>query len=389
MPPRLRLDLAPATLGCFGLILSLTVLLGIIVLGGERALASHVGCGETITTDTTLDSDLVDCPNHGIVIGADGVTLDLNGHVIEGDGARFAQCRPRREACDIGVLNEGHDGVTVKNGSVRAFDTGVLVAESRENRVVGISSSRNRVFGFVVAEAAHTVMRDSTGEDNPVPDGDGIGVFASRHVRILDNSFRRNALGMHVADSSEILIKGNVVSRNRTEGIKLEGSRNQVRGNRCARNSACISVDRGDRNVIAGNRSVRDVGGVLILKGRANLVSRNVVVRARINGIRLAFEEPGLGGTSNVVRRNVVRGSRGDAFVVASRDRRSFLGGNLAIAGGGDGFDVENPSAKLHNNRAIRNADLGIEAVLGVIDGGGNRASGNGNPLQCTNVFCT
>jgi hypothetical protein len=55
-------------------------------------------------------------------------------------------------------------------------------------------------------------------------------------------------------------------------------------------------LDHGNRNVIAGNRSLRDVGGVLILKGRANLVTRKVVVRARINGIRLAFEEPGLGG---------------------------------------------------------------------------------------------
>jgi uncharacterized membrane protein len=31
---------------------------------------------------------------------------------------------------------------------------------------------------------------------------------------------------------------------------------------------------------------------------------------------------------------------------------------------------------------------FGIEAVPGVTDGGGNKASGNGNPLQCLNVFC-
>jgi hypothetical protein len=29
---------------------------------------------------------------------------------------------------------------------------------------------------------------------------------------------------------------------------------------------------------------------------------------------------------------------------------------------------------------------LGIDAVPGVIDGGGNTTSGNGNPEQCTNV---
>jgi hypothetical protein len=32
--------------------------------------------------------------------------------------------------------------------------------------------------------------------------------------------------------------------------------------------------------------------------------------------------------------------------------------------------------------------DLGIEAVAGVLDGGGNRALGNGNPLQCLKVVC-
>jgi hypothetical protein len=35
------------------------------------------------------------------------------------------------------------------------------------------------------------------------------------------------------------------------------------------------------------------------------------------------------------------------------------------------------------------NADLGIEAVEGVIDGGRNRASGNGDPLQCLNDDCS
>jgi hypothetical protein len=35
------------------------------------------------------------------------------------------------------------------------------------------------------------------------------------------------------------------------------------------------------------------------------------------------------------------------------------------------------------------NDDLGIEAVAGVTDGGGNQASGNGNPAQCTGVACS
>ena len=51
-------------------------------------------------------------------------------------------------------------------------------------------------------------------------------------------------------------------------------------------------------------------------------------------------------------------------------------------------FDVQSRSATLTSNLAVRNADLGIEAVFGVIDGGRNKAHGNGNPLQCTNITC-
>jgi hypothetical protein len=42
----------------------------------------------------------------------------------------------------------------------------------------------------------------------------------------------------------------------------------------------------------------------------------------------------------------------------------------------------------LAGNRAFGNPDFGIEAVAGVIDGGGNRAWDDGNPLQCLNVDC-
>jgi hypothetical protein len=40
-------------------------------------------------------------------------------------------------------------------------------------------------------------------------------------------------------------------------------------------------------------------------------------------------------------------------------------------------------------NTANDNLDYGIEAVAGVTDGGGNTASGNGNPAQCLNVACS
>jgi hypothetical protein len=50
---------------------------------------------------------------------------------------------------------------------------------------------------------------------------------------------------------------------------------------------------------------------------------------------------------------------------------------------------VNNPLTTVTENRANFNGDLGIEAVPGVIDGGGNTATGNGNPAECNNILCT
>ena len=43
--------------------------------------------------------------------------------------------------------------------------------------------------------------------------------------------------------------------------------------------------------------------------------------------------------------------------------------------------------ATVMSNVANRNADLGIEAP-GVVDGGGNHAARNGDPLECEGVSC-
>jgi hypothetical protein len=77
-----------------------------------------------------------------------------------------------------------------------------------------------------------------------------------------------------------------------------------------------------------------------------------------------------------------------DGFVVVKKHDHSLLKHNIARGAGDDGFDVESRSTTLTRNRAVRNGDLGIEAVRGVIDGGGNEASANGDPRQCTNVVC-
>jgi large repetitive protein len=359
---------------------------GLIAFGGSQASASHVECGDEITTDTTLDSDLLDCQNNGIVIGADGITLDLNGHSINGDGSEFAGCNPKKELCDVGVANDGHDGVTVRDGSVRGFGIGVLVGGAKKNRVLKISSSQHAFFGAALGGSSRSVIRGGSFSRNIAPEGDGIGVFGSDRIRIVHNKIRRNpGPGIHLFDSKKNVIKKNVFSRNGPALLMERAHRNEVQRNRVSKGGG-ILVAPGNRNEIARNRVSRALDSISIDKGRGNRVVGNVVGRARKVGIRLGF--PGFGGAHNVVRGNLVRGSGTDGYAVSDEDDHSLLKRNVARRNGDDGFDVESDSTTLTKNRAVRNGDLGIEAVAGVTDGGGNKAHGNGDPAQCTNIAC-
>jgi Periplasmic copper-binding protein (NosD) len=328
-----------------------------LLVGGGRAVASHVDCGDTITADTTLDSDLEDCPNNGVVIGAAGVTLDLNGHRIEGDGKPAAGCDPRAEPCDFGVLNEGFNGVTVEHGSVRRFAVGGFAVNARKNRVLDIGATRNVFFGWLMSESSRSVIRAG--------------------------AFRRN-----------IPPKGNVFSRN-SPSITLggderpaEANRNRIRRNEITEGGG-ILVGPGNRNIIAKNRVVQAFESIGIDKGHGNRVTRNRVVHPRGTGIRLAIRRPSIGPVRTVVARNRVRASGEDGFLVNAKARRGLLWRNVALRSRDDGFDIVSDRVRIARNRADHNGDLGIEAQPGAIDGGGNVAHDNGDPLQCRYILCS
>jgi hypothetical protein len=67
----------------------------------------------------------------------------------------------------------------------------------------------------------------------------------------------------------------------------------------------------------------------------------------------------------------------------------SVVDQNSAVANVDDGIHVDEPQTTITENAANDNGDLGIFAVAGVTDGGGNTASGNGNPAQCEGVSCS
>ena len=101
--------------------------------------------------------------------------------------------------------------------------------------------------------------------------------------------------------------------------------------------------------------------------------------------------------TQATVTRNLVFENASDGILVQRapfagvNDTTALIDRNRSERNGDDGIDVDVTSATvtISNNFASFNGDLGIEAEpTPAIDGGGNRANGNGNPAQCLNVRC-
>jgi len=357
-------------------------------------------CGVTVTADTVLHEDLVDCPDRGILIGADDLILDLNGHRIDGDGSLVSEC-PDRTTCDVGVDNSaGHQGLRVIGGSITDFGVGVLVVSAHRNSLSSLDI-RNNLF----AGAAFT------GSDG---------------ARVADSVIARNGLahrdpGVVLLDTSHSVVKRNRLSGNGTSGVLLAGrsEANQVLQNRIKHNvMAGIVIADADKNVVRENRLRRNGDGIL-LSGDANQVSRNsveeaigcpgggcgsgislqggaqnIIARNAVRGARTGIRVEGLtaSAVSTIVRRNVVVDASLDGIAVnaenAGRVFDTLVARNMARRAGDDGLDVASPTTTITDNVAVHNGDLGIEAVAGVIDGGGNRARRNGNPAQCTAVLC-
>ena len=423
-----------------------------LFVSGGQALANHVECGDVITQDTKLDSDLIDCPGDGLEIGADNVTLDLNGHTVDGDG----DARPGL-GCDTGIRNggfdncsrqdAGHGGVTIRNGTVREFAHGVQVIIADHNSLLHLRLYDNSGFGGIVTylmsngriqgnraldnnsagiavyepqgrtTIAGNVLGRNTGYGIELAGGvagdrfegnvafgnsaDGFFLFSARNLSIRGNrSFANRGTGMSFVDgASENYIEGNRVWHNDGAGIGMnEGAqRNRVERNAVFRNlSGGITLGEGEDNRMVGNRILQNggLGGIVIsAESRRNTVASNLLRGNSGDGIFLDILYEDAGGMLIAGNHSTQNGADGIHVSQEMTDpdthiQVSDLRGNRTDRNGDDGIDVRSDKVALVANIAMSNFDLGIDAVAGVLDGGGNRAFGNGDPLQCVNIAC-
>jgi parallel beta-helix repeat protein len=347
----------------------------------------RAACGDVITTDTELAANLVDCPGVGLVVGADGITLDLGGHTVDGDGS----------GDDVGIDVSGHHGVTITHGTVREFTEGVLVADATDVAVRGVTSTDQAHGGITIdgsdaVTVAGNVVRDS---------GAGIIVNGGDRVLVSANRVSGSAFaGITTFGSQGVRIDANTVTTSPTDaavGLFDGSSHNAVTGNRLSRSGAGVALDNGaSDNLVAGNAIAHNDSGVIADVGtHDNRVLHNVVEDSTFEGIAVVGSDGNLIAGNLVARNGAVDDAGGIVLIgfpddPAQTSDANTLAGKVALDNGGDGIHVAEgqPANLLRGNRADRNTRLGIDAAPGTVDGGGNNAARNGDPRQCVGVAC-
>lgn len=313
------------------------------------ASASHVTCGSTITVDTVLDSNVGPCgpaPANGAAIKIEGqagtstdpVTLDLGGYEVIG-------CTDPLNACNTagvpataayvtgegpGILVNNSTNVEVKGGTVRDFDSGVVVHGGGNNTLTGLTVKDN--IGTALTSSSY---------------GEGIGIYLSNDNRVLKNTVEHNGpfagIGLYqfTPDNTGLSTPNTTADRNkigeRVSSLDLcpsGPSPNPNLGNKVVNN-----------NVTPNGTTYQDDGIRIEPQANNNVVECNEVTGSSLEGIAVFAD-----AKDNTVQYNVVRANgnqplltqrKGDGIRVFLRAERTLVKENKVCGNYGSGISVD------------------------------------------------
>jgi len=212
-------------------------------------------CGTSVVADLKLGNDLF-CAGDALIVNADGVTVDLNGHTLSGSGS------------GVGVTVRARQNVTIHGGTIRDFTTGIFVANSngvliKDNRLTG---NREGVF---LNGSSDNVVKENEAWQNQLR---GImlrptlsGTMSTRNL-VKENVLRENPSGILVFGQPGNTFKENRISGSSFAAIDLTGpgaSGNFFKENVLETSAAGISFGPGwTGNVFVENRLLRNSCGM-------------------------------------------------------------------------------------------------------------------------------
>jgi parallel beta-helix repeat protein len=163
----------------------------------QQPLAISPSCGQVITQNVVLTSNLNCADSDGLIVGASDIVIDLNGHTISGPDVDSQE----KTSSKVGVMVPNMNNVVVQDGTINGFQAGILMTGSQNVEIKGIVSKDNQIGAF------------STGAS-----------IVNAHLSILMN----NQIGFAGHSTQQATIENNILYQNALAGITLVNSDNGV-----------------------------------------------------------------------------------------------------------------------------------------------------------------
>ncbi|MDP9358780.1 MAG: right-handed parallel beta-helix repeat-containing protein, partial [Chloroflexota bacterium] len=327
--------------------------------------AGRLSCGDVITKSTTLVADIGPWPADGIIIGADNIRLNLNGHTISGTpGVGDGNAAGIRLPFRTGVTITGHPGNSGKTGTVTGFDGGVFINGGSGNTIENL------------------VVRDNVGPGGEAALGDGIVLFHSANNRIINNLVAHNGpydgIGVLGVDSNDNLIQGNTVE----DTLASEGSfvfdgvgviiNNFLDEQGTPRRGEPIRNNHVIDNVVrrSDNSGISTIGNI-----DARIISNTVEDNGQRGEFCFDGGRGGIRGPGGITCQPAASPSNGiglTAGPLAPRVTRVLIEGNTVTGNTGNGIFIRTRENRITGNTALRNGGSGRPGS-GVNDFGGGR----------------
>jgi len=209
--------------------------------------ATPCSCGDTVTSDYTLNSDL-NCPvTDGLIIGASGITINGNGHSITGT----------TDILNDGITNGvgGWDNITIINfNKISGFDNGIYL----------LNSDSPVIQNNVLEENFYNVYLDTS------PSANISGNTLSKSIGLASSN-------MYLISSDSATISANNFNQNHG-GLRLNNTNSSaVNNNTFIYQQEAIAIDGTSTGNTVSNNTIRTSAIAFYLSASTNTISNNKV----------------------------------------------------------------------------------------------------------------
>ena len=294
------------------------------------AQATEIACGMLVTEYIVLDTNL-DCRelnSNGLLIGENDITINLNGYTIAGDTSAQA-----------GVWDNGHFGITIKNGAIYGFSVGVLLSNSEDIAIEHLTMAHQAWESIFIEQSADIRIEDiqvSLVYEALGNETTGVLLFDVEDVKLQDLNAEGSFYGVLSLESKEVKVINSSFTDVWHVGIRLVRNRDALlKNNRVVGAGAedCYSaidvVGEASKHIQIKSNTLAECGfGIFAVNDPANPPNKKFTIRD--NRIRLTGEAILLNGLqdSDVIGNRVHFNLNGISLWDSARN--NHIAGNTA-----------------------------------------------------------